>query len=83
MAVALMVIEVFISWSGMPSKRVRMSPTWPIGTPTFPTSPRDMGWSLSYPHCVGRSNATDNPVWPFARFALNRSLVWRGVAKPA
>jgi uncharacterized membrane protein YjgN (DUF898 family) len=39
-AVALIVIEVFIFSSGMPSNRVRMSPRWPIGTPTLPTSPR-------------------------------------------
>ena len=38
-AVALMVIEVFISASGMPSNRARMSPRWQIGTPTLPTSP--------------------------------------------
>ena len=40
MAVALMVIEVFISASGMPSNSARMSPRWLTGTPTLPTSPR-------------------------------------------
>ncbi|MDT4969993.1 MAG: hypothetical protein QOG22_136, partial [Pseudonocardiales bacterium] len=37
---ALIVIEVFIWSSGMPSNRVRRSPTWDTGTPTLPTSPR-------------------------------------------
>ena len=39
-AVALIVIEVFISPSGMPSISVAMSPRWETGTPTLPTSPR-------------------------------------------
>ena len=47
MAVALMVIEVFIPASGMPSNSARMSPTWLTGTPTLPTSPRASGWSGS------------------------------------
>ena len=34
-----MVIDVFISSSGMPSNRACMSPLWAIETPTFPTSP--------------------------------------------
>ena len=54
-----------------------------MGTPTFPTSPRAISASESYPVCVGRSNATDNPVWPFDRFVLNRALVAAGVANPA
>ena len=37
---ALIVIEVFVSASGMPSNSVRMSPRWLTGTPTLPTSPR-------------------------------------------
>ena len=40
MAVALMVIEVFIRSSGMSWNSRRMSPTWDTGTPTRPTSPR-------------------------------------------
>ena len=40
MAVALMVIEVFIAVIGMPSNRARRSPRWLTGTPTLPTSPR-------------------------------------------
>ena len=47
MAVALIVIDVFISSSGMPSKSVRISPRWGTGTPTLPTSPRASGWSGS------------------------------------
>ncbi len=37
---ALIVIEVFIASSGMPSNSARRSPTCEIGTPTLPTSPR-------------------------------------------
>ena len=33
-----------------------------IATPALPTSPSDRGESESIPICVGRSNATDNPV---------------------
>ncbi len=38
-AVALIVIDVFISASGIPSKSARMSPRCVTGTPTLPTSP--------------------------------------------
>ena len=60
-----MVMEVFILPSGIPSNSALMSPRWAIGTPTRPTSPRAISASLSYPVCVGRSNATERPVWPF------------------
>ena len=46
-AVALMVIEVFIFASGMPSKSASMSAMWQIGTPTLPTSPAAIGSSES------------------------------------
>ena len=46
-AVALMVIEVFIWASGMSAKSARRSPMCEIGTPTLPTSPRDSPWSGS------------------------------------
>ena len=46
-AVALMVIDVFISSSGMPSISAAMSPRWATGTPTLPTSPRASSWSAS------------------------------------
>jgi hypothetical protein len=45
-AVALIVIEVFICSSGMPSNSARMSPRWATGTPTLPTSPRARMWSV-------------------------------------
>ena len=47
MAVALIVIEVFISVSGMSVKSLRISPRCGTGTPTFPTSPRLSGLSGS------------------------------------
>ena len=47
MAVALIVIEVFIRESGMSVKSARMSPMCEIGTPTLPTSPRASTWSGS------------------------------------
>ncbi len=62
MAVALIVIDVFMASRGMSSNSVRMAPRCGTGTPTFPTSPRARGWSASYPVCVGRSKATDRPV---------------------
>ena len=46
-AVALMVIDVFISSSGMSWNRRRMAPRCGIGTPTLPTSPRLSSWSGS------------------------------------
>ena len=46
-AVALIVIDVFIWSSGIPSSSVRMSPSWAIDTPTLPTSPRASSWSGS------------------------------------
>jgi hypothetical protein len=46
-AVALMVIDVFISPWGMPSSSVRMWPRCATGTPTLPTSPLAMMWSES------------------------------------
>ncbi len=47
MAVALIVIEVFISVSGMSLKSLRISPRCGTGTPTLPTSPRASGLSGS------------------------------------
>ncbi len=46
-AVALIVIEVDTSPSGMPSNRARMSSRLSMATPTLPTSPLAMGWSES------------------------------------
>ena len=58
----LMVIETVTSPSGMPRKRISMSSSELTGAPHFPTSPRLMGWSASYPISVGRSKATESPV---------------------
>ena len=44
---ALMVIEVLTSPSGMPPNRTSMSARDEIGTPTRPTSPSASGASLS------------------------------------
>ena len=46
-AVALMVMEVVTSSSGMPSKRTSKSRSVEIATPSLPTSPRLMAWSAS------------------------------------
>ena len=46
-AVALMVIEVFISSRGRSAKSVRISASVGTGTPTLPTSPRAIGSSGS------------------------------------
>jgi hypothetical protein len=82
-AVALIVIEVFISPRGISSKRRRMSPMCEIGTPTLPTSPRARTWSGSYPVCVGRSNATESPVWPLARLRRYNALLAAALECPA
>jgi len=42
-----MVIDVFVSASGMPSNSARMSSSDDTGTPTLPTSPRASTWSAS------------------------------------
>src|SRR6184192_247588 len=69
--------------SGSPSKRRPMSSRVEIATPTRPTSPRASGASLSYPICVGRSNATLSPSLPCARRYWNRRFVSFAVPKPA
>src|SRR5207244_1770117 len=69
--------------SGRPSKRRPMSSRVEIATPTRPTSPRASGASLSYPICVGRSNATLSPSLPCARRYWNRRFVSFAVPKPA
>ena len=83
MAVALMVIDVFIRDSGMSAKSARMSPMCEIGTPTLPTSPLASTWSGSYPVCVGRSNATERPVCPLARLRRKSSLLAAALEWPA
>ncbi len=83
MAVALMVMEVFIRESGMSAKSARMSPMCEIGTPTLPTSPRARTWSGSYPVWVGRSKATESPVWPLSRLRRYRALLAAALEWPA
>jgi hypothetical protein len=46
-AVALMVMEVVTSPSGIPSKRISKSRREEMLTPSLPTSPRLMAWSAS------------------------------------
>ena len=46
-ALALMVMEVVTSPSGIPSKRISKSFSVETATPSLPTSPRDSGWSAS------------------------------------
>ena len=78
-----MVMEVETSLRGMPSKRSRMSSRESMATPTFPTSPKESWWSESRPIWVGRSKATERPVWPFSVRYLKRRLVSAAVPKPA
>src|ERR1017187_9858829 len=53
-----MVMDVETSSSGMSWNRRSMSAREEIATPARATSPDAIGWSLSYPICVGRSKAT-------------------------
>src|SRR5437588_3386437 len=82
-AVALIVMLVLTRSSGRPAKRTPISSRVEIATPTRPTSPRASGASLSYPICVGRSNATPSPSLPCARRYGNRRFVSFAVPKPA
>ena len=79
----MMVIDVLTLSSGMPSNSTSMSAKLLIGTPVRPTSPCAMGWSESYPVCVGRSNATLSPVCPCSSRYLYRRLDSSGDARPA
>ena len=60
----LIVIDVVMSPSAMPSKSVSMSARDVTFTPHFPTSPSESSWSGSRPISVGRSKATLKPVPP-------------------
>ena len=66
----LIVIDVVMSPSGMPSNSVSMSASDAMLTPHLPTSPSDSSWSGSRPISVGRSNATLRPVPPAASSCL-------------
>ena len=61
------VIDTDIRPSGIPLKRISMSSTESMATPTLPTSLVTRGWSESSPRWVARSNAIDNPVCPASR----------------
>ena len=63
---ALIVIEVVRLSSGSSESSSSMSAKHEIATPARPTSPRARGWSESKPIWVGRSKATERPVWPCA-----------------
>ena len=82
-AVALMVMEVDTVSRGMPANSSSMSASDPIDTPTFPTSPSASGSSASRPSCVGRSSASESPVWPCSSRYLKRWFVSLGVPNPA
>src|SRR3972149_6118787 len=82
-AVALIVMLVLTRSSGMPSNNTSLSRRFVIDTPTFPPSPCAIGWSLSYPICVGRSKATLSPVFPCLRRYLYRRFDSSAVPKPA
>jgi len=81
--VALMVMEVDTSLSGIWSKSRARSSTVSIATPARPTSPSAIAWSESRPIWVGRSKATDSPVCPAFSSSRNRLLVSAAVPKPA
>ncbi len=77
-----MVMEVFISATGIWSISWSMWPRWATGTPTLPTSPAASGASGSYPVWVGRSKAMESPVCPLARLVRYSSLEARAVEWP-
>ena len=79
-----MVIDVDTpSPSGIPSNSRSMSASESMPTPVRPTSPAARGSSESSPSCVGRSNATDRPVWPRSSRSRKRSFVSSADANPA
>ena len=74
-AVALIVIDVDTGRGRCSPNSVSMSSSESMATPTRPTSPSARGSSESWPICVGRSNAVNNPVCPCASRNRKRSLV--------
>ena len=60
-----------------------MSSTESIATPVRPTSPSATWSSESYPSWVGRSKATESPVWPRASRVRNRAFVSSAEPNPA
>ena len=67
---ALIVIDVVMSPSAMPSNSASISASEVTLTPHLPTSPSDSAWSGSRPISVGRSKATLSPVPPAASSCL-------------
>ena len=78
-----MVIDVETSSSGIPSSSSFMSSIESMATPVRPTSPSARGSSESRPSCVGRSKATERPVWPRSSSSRNRRLVSSADENPA
>ena len=78
----LIVIDVVVWSSGMPSKSTSMSAAESMATPQWPTSPSERGSSESRPISVGMSNATDRPSPPDLRSILYRSLVCLTLPNP-
>ena len=60
-----------------------MSSSESIATPVRPTSPSASVSSESSPSWVGRSNATERPVWPRSSRSRNRRFVSSAEEKPA
>src|ERR1700683_3051400 len=83
LAVALIVIDVEMRSSGIPSNNRSISSIESIATPTLPTPPRAYGESESYPICVGKSNATESPAVPCASRNLYRRLLSSASPIPA
>jgi len=79
----LMVIDVVMSPSGMPSKSVSKSASESVATPHRPTSPSLRGSSESRPISVGMSNATLSPPCPCFSRNLYRAFVSAGEPNPA
>ncbi|MCY1247175.1 hypothetical protein D9M72_604780 [compost metagenome] len=65
-AVPLMVNEVEMRDRSRSLNRISASLRFDSDTPTLPISGRAIGCVGSSPHWVGRSSATDSPVWPLA-----------------
>ncbi len=78
----LIVIEVVVPASGMPSNSTSMSSAESMATPQCPTSPSDRASSESRPISVGMSKATDRPAPPARSSILYRSLVCLALPKP-
>ena len=79
----LIVMDVVVVPRSIPEKRSRMSASVSIATPQRPTSPSDIGSSLSRPSSVGMSNAVESPSPPARMISLKRTFVSSAVPNPA